>query len=519
MKRLVWIAGLILVLLIGSVAALPFLIDPNRFRPLLEAQLSNAMARQVQLGDLKLAILKGSVTASDLSIADDPAYSKSPFVKARALSIGVELWPLLTSRKLHVTGLTIEQPAVALIQSPGGEWNFSSLGGKAVAAPPKPASPPAEKTDLDLSVKLIRVTGGEFSLASAGRQARPLALHDVAVEVKDFSAASAFPFTLHAKVAGGGSIVLDGQAGPVNTADTAASPLSATLKIDGLDLVASGLAQHAPALAGILSLAGSAQSDGREAHITGKLKAEKLKLARDGTPAKKPVEFEFALTHNLRRRSGRLDKGAIRIGSAPSSLTGTYADEGDNTTVHLVFNGPKMAVDELSQLLPAMAVVLPRGSSLEGGTASARITADGPVDRLLIAGTVSLDNTKLANFDMGRKLDFVQALAGIKASKDTDIQTLGASVHYGPDGGHVENLQLILPAIGNLDGAGTISPANDLAFQMRATVKGLAVPFVIQGPAADPSFRPDVKGLAREELKRATGKEGVKGLLKGLLGK
>ena len=519
MKRLVVIGGLILVLLIGSIAALPFLIDPNRFRPMLESQLSAAMAREVRLGDLKLAILNGSVTASDLSIADDPAYSKAPFVKAKSLAIGVELWPLIASRKLHVTGLTIEQPAVALIQSPDGQWNFSSLGGKAPATPATPAAPPAGKTDLDLSVKLIRITGGEFSLASAGRKERPLALHDVAVEVKDFSPASEFPFTLHAKVAGGGSIALDGKAGPVNGDDTAASPLSANLKIEGLDLVASGVAQHAPALAGVVSLEGSLQSDGRHAHIQGKLKAEKLKLAREGTPAKRPVEFQFAAVHDLRRRSGRLEKGDIHIGSAPSSLTGTYADEGETTTLHLVFNGPKMAVDELSQLLPAMAVVLPRGSSLEGGTASARITVDGPLNRLVTAGTVSLDNTKLANFDMGRKLAFVETLAGIRASNDTDIQTFGASVHYGPEGGRVENLQLVVPAIGNLEGAGTISPSNELAFQMRATVKSVAVPFVIQGPATDPSFHPDVKGMAKEELKHVTGKDGVKGLLKGILGK
>ena len=130
MKRIVLIGGAVLVLLMLAVAALPFLIDPNAFRPMLEARLSQALGREVKLGELKLSILSGSVTANDLSIADDPAYSRTPFVQAKSLAIGVEVWPLIASRQLHVTGLTIERPPSRCIQSPNGEWNFSKLGGE-----------------------------------------------------------------------------------------------------------------------------------------------------------------------------------------------------------------------------------------------------------------------------------------------------------------------------------------------------------------------------------------------------
>src|SRR5260370_34638369 len=105
MRRFLTIAGCVLALLLAVAIALPFTIDPNRFRPLLESELSQAMGREVTLGDLKLSILGGSVTASDLAIGEDPAYGKEPFVKAKSLAIGVELWPLIASRKLRVTGL------------------------------------------------------------------------------------------------------------------------------------------------------------------------------------------------------------------------------------------------------------------------------------------------------------------------------------------------------------------------------------------------------------------------------
>src|SRR5262249_20624362 len=152
--------------------------------------------------------------------------------------------------------------------------------------------------------------------------------------------------------AGGGSIDLDGKAGPISATDTAASPLNASLKIDGLDLAGSGLTQTAPALAGLVHFDGTGRSNGQVAHINGKLKADKLKLAKGGTPSKKPVQFEFALDHNLRSRSGRLVKGDIRIGAAPASLTGTYAEQGETPSLHMDLNGSKMAVSELTEMLP-----------------------------------------------------------------------------------------------------------------------------------------------------------------------
>ena len=87
MKRIAIILGaLMALLLVGAVAAATFLIDPNHFRPMLEPELTQALGREVKLGDLKLSILSGSVTANDLSIADDPAYSRKPFVQAKSLA-------------------------------------------------------------------------------------------------------------------------------------------------------------------------------------------------------------------------------------------------------------------------------------------------------------------------------------------------------------------------------------------------------------------------------------------------
>jgi AsmA protein len=535
MKRIALIGGGLFALLLVSALALPFLIDPNSFRPMLQSRLTQVLGREVKLGELKLSILSGSVTANDLSIADDPAYSRTPFVQAKSLAIGVELWPLIASRQLHVTGLSIDAPAITLIQSPDGDWNFSKLGGaRSASTPTAPAPGAASKTDMDLSVKLVKITGGRFSLGKTGGKtashARPLVLEDVNIEVHDFSAGTAFPFTFATKVAGGGAIKLEGKAGPLDPVDVAASPLTASFEVDKLDLARTGILQSAPAIAGVIGFQAALESSGKSAHIQGKLKADKLKLAKDGTPATRMVEFAFTLDHNLRNRSGQLHRGDIKIGAAAAHLTGTYADEGETTVLKMNLDGPKMPVPELAAMLPAMGVVLPNGSSLEGGTASVKLALQGPLERLVTIGTLSLDNTRLAHFDIGRKMAAIEKFAGMKGGPDTEIQTLGARLRLSPDGVTADELQLIVPAIGTLEGSGTSSPAHILDFKMRATahasgllapVGGTPIPFTVQGPAADPVFRPDMKSLAREELKKVVTPDNVgkaAGFVRGLLG-
>ncbi|MEO8373319.1 MAG: hypothetical protein ABI806_29310 [Candidatus Solibacter sp.] len=55
MKRIALVVGALFALLLLSALALPFLIDPNTFRPMLEARLSDALGRAVKLGDLQRA--------------------------------------------------------------------------------------------------------------------------------------------------------------------------------------------------------------------------------------------------------------------------------------------------------------------------------------------------------------------------------------------------------------------------------------------------------------------------------
>src|SRR5579871_5305233 len=128
MKRLAVFLAVVFVLIIVAGVAASFLLDANRFKPELESELSQSLGRQVKVGNLQLSLWNGSVSAADLTISDDPAFGSTPFIRAKSLQVGAELMPLIMSRQLNVTGITIDEPQIDLLQSPSGTWNFSTIG-------------------------------------------------------------------------------------------------------------------------------------------------------------------------------------------------------------------------------------------------------------------------------------------------------------------------------------------------------------------------------------------------------
>ena len=166
MRRPVFILLIVAVVLLLGVLALPFLINANQFRPAIESELTKSLGRQVKIGDLKLGILSGTATATDLSVADDPSFSHTDFLHAKAVTLSIDLWQALFSRKLNVNGMNIDAPEIALIQAPSGLWNFSSLGAKS-SAQPQAASSAGEMT---LSMKSLKINGARLSLAQAGKK-------------------------------------------------------------------------------------------------------------------------------------------------------------------------------------------------------------------------------------------------------------------------------------------------------------------------------------------------------------
>ena len=140
--------------------------------------------------------------------------------------------------------------------------------------------------------------------------------------------------------------------------------------------------------------------------------------------------------------------------------------------MNLKLNAPGMSVDELESMLPALGVVLPSGSKLNGGTLSADLALSGSIDNLVIAGPVRMSNVKLAGFDMGSKLGALSAFSGKAPSNpDTTIQNASLNANVSPGGTRADAINVTIPSLGVLTGAGTISPNGALDFNMMADLQ------------------------------------------------
>jgi len=251
------IVGVICVLL----AITPFLIHANQFRPLIEGRASAALGRRVDLGNLKLSLTRASLTTETLVIADDPEFSNAPFLKAKSVSVGVELLPLILSRSLKVTTITIDSPQVTVIRNSAGRWNYSSLGSSGVPAG-------------DVAFKKLEWKNGRVIVGSTNSRKRSIYDH-VDVTASDASLTSMFPVIATGDLDGGGHFKLAGTVGPLNQADASLTPLDGRIIVNGLNLAARGFLNPSVGLGGVLDLEATIASKGDEREITGVAKISK----------------------------------------------------------------------------------------------------------------------------------------------------------------------------------------------------------------------------------------------------
>jgi AsmA protein len=540
-RKIIYILTGLVVLILLAVAVLPFVVDANKYRPQIETAMNTSLNRKVEIGNIKLSIFSGGVTVEDISIADDPAFSAGPFLKAKALTVGVELMPLIFSRTLHVTGVSIDEPEVSLIRSRTGTWNFSTLGAT--------SSKPKESSSMDTTnvlVEKLTIRNGKLLVGTVGGNGKKREYNNMNFEATGLSYSNQFPFQFSATTPGNGSLKLSGKAGPLNQTDAQETPLDATVEVKDLDLASTGFLDPSSGIAGVLGFAGTVNSDGKKMTSKGQLNANKLQAVPGSSPAGVPVEIDYDTNYILKSQTGELTQGDVHIGKALAHLTGTYNNSGEAPTVQMKLNGPSMPVSELEAVLPALGVILPSGASLKEGTMDTNLAIAGPIDRLIITGPVKLSNGKLTGFDLGSKLGALSSFAGIPKGSDTVIQTLSTDLRFAADGIRTDNLNLIVPSIGNMTGSGTIAPDHTLNYKMSAMLTsnsgalgGVAkltslggaqkggIPFTIHGTTSNPTFTPDmsgmVSGIGKGALtgisKSVPGGQDLGGLVGGLFGK
>lgn len=122
-----WIAVAIAAAIFAALlVALPFVVDVNRYRELIERRAEETLGRDVRLGTMRLSLLPLGVRVDDVALAALPAEGGGDLLKIDRVRVGARLMPLLAKR-LEVTGIVLDRLAMTLERGADGRWNVERL--------------------------------------------------------------------------------------------------------------------------------------------------------------------------------------------------------------------------------------------------------------------------------------------------------------------------------------------------------------------------------------------------------
>jgi AsmA protein len=500
-------------------AAVPLFVNANTFRPIVESRLSAALSRKVTLGDLSLSVMKGSLVANDLAIAEDPKFGQTPFFTAKRLHIGVQMKPLIFHHELLVRSFEVDAPQIHLIRAEDGTWNFSTLSHGTDSL-----NTTRSTTLPDLPVDQITIKDGNAKMETLPLQKNPQVYDHLYVELEHFSLGQAFPFTVSASLPGDGKVEVSGTVGPINPQDAAFTTFNTQVKIQHLDPVAAGYVDPAAGISMIGGLDAHIASDGVNVTSDGKVHAEQLILLKGGKAAPYPIDVSYQVVHSLRSNSGQVSDLVFQTGAIAIHIKGNYQLAANVPVFDLKLLAQSVPINDLQALMPAVGVKLPNGATLKGGTLSADFTIKGTPTDNVIVGSYEIKNTKLVGYDLGSKIAGIAALGGIKTGDTTVIDISRANVRITKSGSESTKIYSVLPALGESTGSGTVSPSGALDFHLISKVtsaKGLnkvgvnlltklnstsdtakpstatGIPISITGTAEEPVITADVNGLMK----------------------
>ncbi|MBU2548088.1 MAG: AsmA family protein [Proteobacteria bacterium] len=242
MKRLIKWALVVLAALtlfvIAILVIVPFFVDLEKYRPVLEKSVSEAAGRPCKIeGELKLSLFpRAAISLTRLRLDAPPGFEDPEFVSIQSFQASIRLRPLL-SKEVEVERFIVRGPKIKLVKSRDGRGNWEGLGA------PKPKERPAGKKEGSpdipdslpiraLNVESLVISGGQVSLLDLASGAGHT-VTDLGVTVDRFSLSRSNPVALSAKI-DGLSLNLKGSFGPF-----APEPLKGPLPFE-LDLVALG---------------------------------------------------------------------------------------------------------------------------------------------------------------------------------------------------------------------------------------------------------------------------------------
>src|SRR5690349_7125388 len=164
MKKVLWIVGGLIGLLIVVALAAPFFIDLNNYKAEIAAQAKKATGRELTIdGDISLSILPTpGVTVSGIRFGNAPGGSVPDMATLESATVKVALIPLL-SRKVEVEEVVLERPTFIFEKLKDGSGNWQIAPEAEAPEPgvtPQPGAAQSSSGGMTVEIKSASIEGG-----------------------------------------------------------------------------------------------------------------------------------------------------------------------------------------------------------------------------------------------------------------------------------------------------------------------------------------------------------------------
>jgi AsmA protein len=334
------ILGVVLVVLVALVgfAALNLNALVNRNKEYLLAQIEEAMARDVTVGDIALTLWGGiGARFKEFSVADDPSFSRELFIRGADLQVNVKFLPLL-KQQFEIDDIVLRRPVVNIIRNEKGQFNFSTIGRKdRIAEKKKSPKERSEKASAPPAflISFVDIDDGKIHYIDK-TQGIDLDATALDLEIEEISFDRPIDLILRAAVFGATkqNLTLKGSVGPFGSApDMSRLPVKGTLELQPVAFAAleKSLAGFKQRLPRGMDLAGAVGTKVQFSGVSGKdlLSTINGTLNLSGVSARIP-QLPQPITDidtkiNFTGKSAELPESPLRIGNSQVRLAAKAA--------------------------------------------------------------------------------------------------------------------------------------------------------------------------------------------------
>jgi AsmA protein len=156
--------GGVVTLIILILLVLPFFVDAEKYKPLLENKVTEMTGRPFSVGgDVNLSFFPFvGVSFSDLHLGNPPGFEATDFITIKSFEVRVKLLPLL-SRDVQVKRFVVKEPQIVLIKSKQGRGNWEFTAKNTGKSSPQPPRKPTTEEPLE-GLPIRSLTVGDFSV-------------------------------------------------------------------------------------------------------------------------------------------------------------------------------------------------------------------------------------------------------------------------------------------------------------------------------------------------------------------